>query len=153
MSNRRSWLRSALGAAAAIVVAGPAGATTLFSGKLVVYKSPTCGCCSNWVDHVKAAKFDVEVHDVDNIGAVKQKHGVPAELASCHTCLIDGYVIEGHVPADVIEKLLSEKPKIAGIAVPGMPVGSPGMEMGNRKDPYNVVAFEKNGKTSIYAKR
>lgn len=153
MLDRRSWLHSALGTAAAIVMAGPVSATGFFARKLVVYKSPTCGCCSKWIDHVKAAKFEVVVNDVDNIGLIKQKNGVPPELASCHTCLIDGYVIEGHVPADVIEKLLTEKPKIRGIAVPGMPVGSPGMEMGSRKDRYNVIAFDNGGKTSIFAKR
>jgi hypothetical protein len=118
-----------------------------------VYRSPTCGCCGKWVDHVKAAGFSPAVHQVDDVSPVKTKGGVPGDLQSCHTALIGGYVIEGHVPADVSQQLLTEKPNIAGVAVPGMPVGSPGMEQGPRKDPYEVIAFTKDGKRSVYAKR
>ena len=118
-----------------------------------VYRSPTCGCCGKWVDHVKAAGFSPAVHQVDDVSPVKTKGGVPGDLQSCHTALIGGYVIEGHVPADVIQQLLTKKPNIAGVAVPGMPVGSPGMEQGPRKDPYEVIAFTKDGKRSVYAKR
>jgi hypothetical protein len=118
-----------------------------------VYRSPTCGCCGKWVEHVKAAGFSPAVHQVDDVSPVKTKGGVPGDLQSCHTALIGGYVIEGHVPADVIQQLLTEKPNIAGVAVPGMPVGSPGMEQGPRKDPYEVIAFTKDGKRSVYAKR
>src|SRR5215213_8442102 len=118
-----------------------------------VYRSPTCGCCAKWVDHVKAAGFSPTVHQVEDVSPVKARGGVPADLQSCHTALIGGYVIEGHVPADVIQRLLTERPKIAGLAVPGMPVGSPGMEQGPRKDPYEVIAFTKDGKRSVYAKR
>jgi hypothetical protein len=118
-----------------------------------VYKTPTCGCCGKWVEHVKAAGFTTTVHDRPDISQVKMKAGVPASLQSCHTALVGGYVIEGHVPADVIRQLLAEKPKIAGIAVPGMPIGSPGMEQGTRKDAYEVIAFTRDGTTSVYATR
>jgi hypothetical protein len=118
-----------------------------------VYKTPTCGCCAKWVDHMKLAGFAPEVHDMPDVSPVKAKVGLPPTLQSCHTALVDGYVIEGHVPADLVQRLLKEKPKVAGIAVPGMPVGSPGMEMGGRKDPYEVIAFTKEGTTSVYAKR
>lgn len=121
--------------------------------KMVVYKSPTCGCCSAWVDHVKAAGFQVEVHDTANVAPIKNEHGLPQHLASCHTALVDGYVIEGHVPADVIRRLLAERPQVTGIAVPGMPAGSPGMEMGDRKDPYDIIAFARDGQVSVYESR
>jgi hypothetical protein len=127
----------------------PAGALI----PMKVYKTPTCGCCGKWVEHVKAAGFAPEVQDLPTLTAVKQSTGVPASLQSCHTAVVDGYVIEGHVPSDVIQQLLKEKPKVAGIAVPGMPIGSPGMEQGSRKDPYDVVAFTAGGATSVYAKR
>lgn len=122
--------------------------------RMVVYKTPTCGCCREWVDHVQAAGFDVEVHDMPNVQPVKQEHGLPGHLASCHTAIVDGYVVEGHVPADVIRRMLRERPQVAGIAVPGMPAGSPGMEVpGGRKDPYDVIAFSRDGKVSVYESR
>ena len=119
---------------------------------VTVYKSPTCGCCAKWVEHVRKAGFAVTVKDVPNVGEVKSANGVPPELASCHTALVGGYVIEGHVPADVVQKLLKENPAVAGIAVAGMPMGSPGME-GSYTDRYDVVAFEKSGKQRVYASR
>jgi len=118
-----------------------------------VYKSATCGCCQKWIDHVKAAGFVPAVEEVASVDPMKDKSGVPAALRSCHTALVQGYVIEGHVPADVIHRLLKEKPKVLGIAVPGMPVGSPGMEQGGRKDAYEIVAFAKDGTTSVYDRR
>jgi hypothetical protein len=121
--------------------------------RMVVYKTPTCGCCRAWVDHVQAAGFAVEVHDMPDVTPVKNEHGLPEHLASCHTAIVDGYVIEGHVPADVIRRLLSERPQVTGIAVPGMPAGSPGMEMGARKDPYDVIAFARDGKVSVFESR
>ena len=118
---------------------------------ITVYKSPSCGCCKNWVDHVKAAGFTVEVHDVDNLSDIKADAGVPASARSCHTAIVGGYAIEGHVPAATVQRLLKEKPAIAGIAVPGMPVGSPGMEVpGQAADKYDVVAFKADGSTSVY---
>jgi len=120
--------------------------------EITVYKTPTCGCCSAWVDHLKANGFAVNAKDVPDLTALKKHYGVTQELASCHTAFVGGYVVEGHVPADLIAKLLKDKPKVKGIAVPGMPAGSPGME-GPRKDPYDVVTFDSTGKTKVYAKR
>ena len=133
--------------------AQPARPRTPAVTAMQVYRSPTCGCCGLWVDHVKAAGFSPVVHQMEDVSPVKVKGGVPGDLQSCHTALIGGYVIEGHVPADVIQQLVTEKPKIAGLAVAGMPVGSPGMEQGARVDPYQVIAFTKDGKRSVYAKR
>jgi len=116
-----------------------------------VWKSPTCGCCSKWVEHVRQAGFEVQVEDVQDIAAVKGEHGVAAPLQSCHTALVDGYVVEGHVPAEDIVRLLEERPEVAGLAAPGMPMGSPGMEMGDHKDAYDVLAFDREGKTSVWA--
>ena len=120
--------------------------------KMTVYKSPTCGCCAKWVEHMKQAGFDLTVNDVPNVGEIKAQHHVPADAQSCHTALVGGYVVEGHVPADVVKQLLKEKPAVAGIAVAGMPMGSPGMEGdGSSKQAYNVVSFDKAGKTQVYA--
>jgi hypothetical protein len=128
-----------------------AAASATTPGRLVVYKSPSCGCCGDWVDHVRAAGFEVEVHDMANVYPIKDQHGLPGHLASCHTTLVDGYVVEGHVPADVIRRLLAERPEITGIAVPGMPIGSPGMEVpGGRRDPYDVIAFSRDGRVSVF---
>jgi hypothetical protein len=122
--------------------------------RMLVYKTPTCGCCRAWVDHVREAGFEVEVRDMPDVQPVKQEHGLPGHLASCHTAIVDGYVVEGHAPADVIRRMLAERPQIAGIAVPGMPVGSPGMEVpGGRKDPYDVIAFTRDGKVSVFESR
>ena len=144
-----------------LIIAGLALAGTLTAAarptaqgpSMTVYKTPTCGCCAKWVDHMKAAGFDVKVQDMDDLTEIKQASGVPVRLRSCHTAVVGNYVVEGHVPADVVKKLLSEKPKTTGIAVPGMPVGSPGMEMGSEKAPYEVVTFDKTGKTTVFAKR
>ncbi len=122
--------------------------------RMVVYKTPTCGCCKKWVEHVQAAGFQVEVHDTADVTPVKNEHGLPQHLASCHTAIVDGYVIEGHVPADVIRRLLAERPQVAGIAVPGMPMGSPGMEVpGGQAHPYDVIAFARNGTVSVFETR
>ena len=119
---------------------------------ITVYKSPTCGCCSKWVDHLEEHEFEAKAIDTDDVRAMKEKFGVPSDLASCHTAVVDGYVVEGHVPADVIKKMLAEEPEIVGIAVPGMPMGSPGME-GSRVDNYDIVAFKKDGSRSVYESR
>ena len=118
--------------------------------EVTVYKSPTCGCCSKWVDHMTASGFKVTAHDTSDMQAVRTKMGIPAAMTSCHTAVVNGYLIEGHVPAADINRLLRDKPKIAGLAVPGMVTGSPGME-GSRSDPYNVMAFG-DGKTSVFAR-
>ena len=113
-----------------------------------VYKDAFCGCCANWVEHLKRAGFAATAENVANMNALKDKHGVPAKTRSCHTALVGGYVIEGHVPAAEIQRLLKEKPKVAGLAVPGMPIGSPGMEGPNAR-PYDVLTFDKTGKTAV----
>jgi hypothetical protein len=112
---------------------------------LNAYRSASCGCCKAWLDHVKAAGFPVVDHVVADIETVKVRHGVPGELASCHTATVAGYVIEGHVPAVAIQRLLKERPAVDGIAVPGMPLGSPGMESGRLREAYTVVAFTASG--------
>jgi len=117
---------------------------------MMVYKTPTCGCCKKWVEHVQAAGFEVMVHDQADLTEIKLANGVGPELRSCHTATVGGYVIEGHVPADQIIRLITEKPEVKGIAVPGMPVGSPGMEQGAAKQPYNVVAFDADGNVTLY---
>jgi hypothetical protein len=116
-----------------------------------VWKSPTCGCCTGWVDHMRKAGFQVEVHDVADVTPYKIEHGVAAEHQSCHTSRVDGYTIEGHVPAEDIVRLIAERPQITGLAAPGMPVGSPGMEMGTQRDAYDVLAFSRGGQTSVWA--
>ncbi len=128
-----------------VLIALPVHAT-----EIIVYKSPTCGCCKKWVKHLRNNGFEVKAVDVKNIVPYKIKHGVTQPLASCHTALVDGYTIEGHVPAADIKRLLKERPKIKGLAVPGMPMGTPGME-GHRKDAYDVVTFDTKGKTGVYS--
>jgi hypothetical protein len=121
---------------------------------VAVFKTPTCGCCSNWVDHMKANGFELKVQDVDDIAAIKEKLGVAPEISSCHTSQVGGYVIEGHVPAAAVQRLLKERPKVAGLAVPGMPAGSPGMELpSGHREPYAVLTFDKTGRTSVYERR
>jgi hypothetical protein len=115
-----------------------------------VWKSPTCGCCGRWVKHMEAAGFQVEVTDIDNVEPIKTANGVPLTLASCHTALVGGYVVEGHVPASDVRRLLSEKPSILGLTAPGMPAGSPGMDV-RGSPPYEVLAIDKDGKTTVYS--
>jgi hypothetical protein len=114
-----------------------------------VFKTPTCGCCADWVDHIEAAGFTTEVTDLPDLTAVRQRAGVPNGLASCHTALVGDYVIEGHVPASTMKRLLQERPEAAGISVPGMPMGSPGME-GPWKDAYDVILFTRDGRGMVY---
>ena len=118
--------------------------------EVVVYKSPTCGCCGDWIKHLQSNGYKVTVHDRQNLNPIKAEMGVPRRLQSCHTAKVGDYVIEGHVPAEDIARLLQEKPQVAGLTVPGMPMGSPGME-GPRKDPYDVLTFQRNGRTAVYA--
>lgn len=118
-----------------------------------VYKSPTCGCCSKWVEHLQAHGFTVKTTDVDDLYDVKTRHRVPAAVESCHTALVGGYVVEGHVPASDVRRLLEERPAVAGIGVRGMPIGSPGMEVdGVKPQPYNVLGFDTTGRTHVFAK-
>ncbi len=111
---------------------------------VTVWKSPTCGCCGKWVEHMRKAGFKVTVKNMDSMDMVKRMAGVRDELQSCHTARVGGYTIEGHVPAADVQRLLSERPNVLGLAVPGMPSGSPGMENGER-DPYDVLAFTASG--------
>ncbi|MGE0158047.1 MAG: DUF411 domain-containing protein [Gemmatimonadales bacterium] len=128
-----------------------AGAQALPS--IVVYKTVTCGCCAGWVEHMRQAGFTVDVRDLpgnNELMQVKMDAGVPGSLSSCHTSLVDGYVVEGHVPADQVKRLLAERPSVAGIAAPGMPAGSPGMDVPN-SPPYDIVAWSQDGSMSRYA--
>ena len=119
---------------------------------VTVYKNAQCGCCKGWVEHLRQNGFEVTANDVDDLAAIKSKLGVPGALTSCHTAVVGRYVVEGHVPAADIRKLLEEKPKVVGIGVPGMPVGSPGMEApGRRPDRYDVTAFAKDGSQRVFA--
>ena len=120
-------------------------------GEIVVYKSPTCGCCNGWVDYLRDNGFRVETHNTDKLTDLKAKLGLTdGRLMSCHTAVVDGYLVEGHVPVDDIRRLLQERPDVAGLTVPGMPMGSPGME-GHRKDNYKVLTFTRTGETSVFS--
>lgn len=127
----------------------PTGAEA--AGEMVVYRSPACGCCTAWVEHMREAGFQVRVEDRTNLAPVKAEMGVPADLSSCHTARVGGYVIEGHVPASDVRRLLAEEPDVKGLAVPGMPVGSPGME-GPNPERYSVVAFGGEGGREVFAR-
>ena len=118
--------------------------------EVTVYKDAFCGCCNLWVKHLEANGFQVKVHEVDNMDQYKKTHGVPATVKSCHTAVVDGYTIEGHVPAEELQRLLKERPKAKGLAVPGMPIGSPGMEAGTTRQAYSVLLFDADGKASVY---
>ena len=119
--------------------------------EMTVYRSPSCGCCGVWVDHAKKHGFKIEDIKTEEMEALKQKHNVPAELASCHTTIIDGYVMEGHIPADDIKRFLAEKPDdLIGLAVPGMPIGTPGMEARDIKQPFQVLAFNDKGEVEVF---
>lgn len=118
---------------------------TVASSPIKVFRSESCGCCGQWVKHMQEAGFTVSETITEDLDAIKQQHGVTDELASCHTAIADGYVIEGHIPAEDVQRLLTEKPDVTGIAVPGMPIGSPGMEVGDEQEPYAVLSFK--GKT------
>lgn len=119
---------------------------------VTVFKDPNCGCCKEWVEHLRRHAFKVVAKDTSDVSGIKRSGRVPSQLMSCHTAFVNGYVIEGHVPAEDIKRLLEEKPKVAGLVVGGMPIGSPGMEVGNRKDKYDVVAFSRDGSTRVFAK-
>jgi hypothetical protein len=154
MISRRDWLRITAGGFAL----GTTSATRLFAlapaKEATVYKSASCGCCKKWVEHMQTNGYKVTVHDVPDVGIYKKRYAVPDALASCHTAIVtSGYIIEGHVPADLVDKLVAQAPKdIIGLAVPGMVTGSPGME-GGTAEKYDILAFDKAGKTKVYAHR
>jgi len=118
--------------------------------ELMVYKSATCGCCVKWIDHMEAHGFEVESENRVDMTSVKTQNGVPRQMASCHTAIVDGYVIEGHVPAQDVKRLLDERPALSGLAVPEMPIGSPGME-GPNPERYQVLGFDAEGRVTSYA--
>ncbi|MEP2715557.1 DUF411 domain-containing protein [Pseudophaeobacter sp.] len=120
---------------------------------LLVMKSPTCGCCTAWVDHLKLAGFATDTRTVedDQLWSMKSRLGITAELSSCHTALAGAYVVEGHVPVGDIQRLLTERPDALGLTVPGMPIGSPGMEMGGEKEPFETLLIKPDGSTVVFA--
>ncbi len=118
--------------------------------EITVYRTPTCGCCSGWIEHMKQEGFQVTDIKTTEIEKIKQQYNLPAGLESCHTSIADGYVIEGHIPALEVKRLLTEKPDVAGIAVPGMPLGTPGMEAGDIKEPFQVLAFNQKGEIQVF---
>ena len=153
MKTGRSFLILALAAAGVLVASDAHSRTSAKPARpaITVYKDPNCGCCTKWLDHLRKHGFKVIAHDTAGMDEVKSSMGVPSDLHSCHTGVVNGYVIEGHVPAADIRKLLKDKPKVLGLAVPGMPMGSPGME-GPTRDKYETMAFQRNGKSRIYAR-
>ena len=163
--ERRDFLRTTLGAALGVAAFTATGASVLGALRplalgaqaalpvMTVYKSASCGCCTAWVEHARKSGFTVKTVDTEDLGGVKREMGIPSRLQSCHTVVVGSYVVEGHVPAADVKRLLAEKPKVRGLAVPGMPVGSPGMEQGSpaNYDRYDVVAFTSDGKQSVFA--
>ena len=138
---------------AALVLTGCSPSTAETALPLVkVTKNPTCGCCKIWVERLREAGFQVEVNDTDNLNSVKQRVGLPYGMGSCHTAEVGGYFVEGHVPVDDIKRLLRERPQARGLAVPGMPAGSPGMEVpSGQVQPYDVMLVDRDGNATVYA--
>lgn len=144
---------SALLLAASLLAGGCARTDAHESSSVVVYKNESCGCCKHWVEHLRKAGFTVEVHDVDNMDPVKRRVGIPAGKGSCHTAEVAGYFVEGHVPASDMQRLLRERPKAKGLTVPGMPAGSPGMEVPSGQiDPYEVLLVAEDGSTTVFSR-
>ena len=150
--QRRKFLQFALVIATTAAVSIKSGRAASASQVVVAYRNPGCGCCEKWAEQMKTSGFDITMHDDADLAARKSKLGVPDQLAGCHTALIGPFIFEGHVPPEDIMRFLAEKPDALGLAVPGMPVGSPGMEMGNSKEPYEVVMFKADGSAESYAK-
>lgn len=146
--NRRHLLK-ATGALCALVTLPTLGASPL--PEVQVFKSPSCGCCGVWVTHMKAAGFSVRVAEVNNAGVERKRLGMPERYGSCHTATVNGYVLEGHVPAAEVKRLLAAKPKAIGLAVPGMPQSAPGMDVPGQHDPYQVLLVGANGQSSVFA--
>lgn len=148
MASRRTFL-TLVGVGGVTLLMPMAGAFATKSRLIKIYKSPYCGCCSQWTKILQKSGYDTKVIKMDDVSPIKKMARLPADFASCHTAIIDGYVVEGHVPVEAIEKMLAERPKIAGIAVPGMIDGTPGMP-GPNAQPYNVVAYTRDGKKTVY---
>ena len=146
--KRRHWIAAAAAGAAALALPVLAASPLPV---VQVYKSPTCGCCGAWVDHLKAAGFTVKVTEVNDTTEQRKRYGFPDRFGSCHTAIVAGYIVEGHVPAAEVKRLLDLKPAALGLSVPGMPLGSPGMEVGDRRDPYDVFLIDKSGRETVFA--
>lgn len=159
MLSRRGFLSFTGVSAAALVMSRDLlalptpGRVAARATKVTVYRSKSCNCCADWIAHLTKNGFDVDERLVDDVDPIKREHNVPDKLWSCHTALVGSYVVEGHVPADVMRKMITERPSIAGLAVPGMPMGAPGMEHGDHKERYDVLAFTCCGDTKVYATR
>ncbi len=150
--TKRSFRFFAVAVSATALAVTTAAAPTVSPPKptITVYKDPNCGCCKNWIEHLIKHGYRVEAKDTPDMAQIKNTLGVPSGLTSCHTAVVEGYLIEGHVPAADIDRLLATKPKVKGLAVPGMPMGSPGME-GAMKQHYQVMGFDRTGKTKVFA--
>jgi hypothetical protein len=135
----------------ALAAAAAFASSAAHAAQLTVHKSPYCGCCSKWIEHVEKHGFSVKIIDTEDMAGVKKRLGVPDKLASCHTTQVGGYFVEGHVPAADIKRLLAQKPKAAGIAVPGMPMGAPGMEHGDHRQPYATILVQRDGNSKLFA--
>jgi hypothetical protein len=146
MRLTRRTLLGALAAGIALPARAQAGPT------IDVVKTPTCGCCNGWIAHMRQAGFVVRTRDVPDTTPFARRLGVPDDLRSCHTASVGGYAVEGHVPAADVRRLLRERPAAAGIAVPGMPMGSPGMEHGNHRQPYQTILFTRGGRRTVFAR-
>ena len=146
MHTRRTWLLAATG-----ILAAPRLVQATQGPRLEVWRDPNCGCCGKWAEHMRTHGFKVKEVATTQMGQVKGEAGVPQALGSCHTARVGGYVVEGHVPAADVRRMLTEKPAIAGISAPGMPMGSPGMEGPYPADRYDVVSFDAQGRTAVYA--
>jgi len=152
--TRRGWLRAAASGVALLLIgkrAWPARIQGRKPGEVTAYRSPTCGCCGKWIDRMRETGFTVTERRMDDVTPIKREHSVPEDLYSCHTAVGSGYVFEGHVPPDLVARVLRERPAIRGLAVPGMPASAPGMETGPGR--YDVISFTRTGKTSVYAVR
>lgn len=147
MIDRRTMIGLALAAVPAAACSRPAKAA-----EVNVYKSPYCGCCGAWVENLQASGLQVVVHDMEDVTPIARKAGVPDKARSCHTAIVEGYFVEGHVPATDVRKLLRDRPKARGIAVPGMPIGSPGMEQGDRRDAYATLIVDLSGAVRVFAR-
>ena len=136
---------------ASLAFAGASAGFAQTSETIEMFKNPYCGCCAKWAEHMTKAGFKVKAHDVEDVPAMRKKFGIPEKLGSCHTAKVGNYLLEGHVPADDVKRLLKEKPKALGLAVPGMPAGSPGMDVPN-SPPYDTLLVQKDGATRVFAK-
>lgn len=149
--SRRAVLGQSLSTWGVVVLAQPLTALARTPTKqLTVWKTPTCGCCGDWVSHLRKSGFEVVINNVNDTGPIRKQFGLADKFGACHTARLNGYVIEGHVPAQELNRLLDERPVALGLAVPGMPMGSPGMDAGGSRDAYSVLLVQSDGKSRIY---